>query len=593
MAKKNLVLLAIAVVVAATFAAVMLAAPVLTAALTARIATKSGLKTHLGSAQVDLWPNLRIKVRDLQLADPNNPSQGLVFSAEELSFGVSYATLLGGMVTIEDVSMLHPLLRLREARHITGSADSTVPSRTRNFALSGPLTITDGVLIDENARRHAAGRVERIDLRAERTNDGAYALSLSAHFGGMPIRADARFASANDLFAGRPTNIKVVASAVSQPSDALNIQATLQATGTRIVFADVVGHWRNGNLNADGVVRVDTDVPRIDANLHLGRLDLDSVSLAQGNSPGGAGRNFPPLNETAVDPSFLRLFDGTFDIRADDVLAHGLRLNNLIVQTTLDTGVLRAALDSAELYHGKASGTAVLDATRDLATETAKFTLAGVKVAPLLADLADIKFFDGTLQMSLDLTSSGNSPKAAVANLTGHADISIKDGIVTGHQMPELFRQIAPYLPSAWRDLNDKIAIEALTASFAVAHGTATTQDVHIVSPVADIAGKGTIDLANRTFDLRFDPKLVTGSDAGSHPPNTLDLGAAILVHGPWSEPKVSADVSDLVNNPRKALGKLQSLGQQFLRTPEKSSQVETDDIMKGVSSFLKGLTDR
>jgi hypothetical protein len=64
-------------------------------------------------------------------------------------------------------------------------------------------------------------------------------------------------------------------------------------------------------------------------------------------------------------------------------------------------------------------------------------------------------------------------------------------------------------------------------------------------------------------------------------------------VRGPWSDPQISADLSNLMNNPQEALDKLQGLGQQFLGSSDKSSQPQADDVMKGINGLLKGFTNR
>jgi uncharacterized protein involved in outer membrane biogenesis len=588
-AAKKILLVAVALGVTVALAIVFLAEPILTAALTSRIAAKSGLSTRMTTAHFDFWPNLRIRILGLKLSNPDHSAQEPVFIADELSFGLSYAALLRGAININDFSMTHPVLRVEEARRIAKPANPTASTSNQDVALSGAITITDGVIIDENTRRHATGRIDAITLRAQETHEGALALSLDARVLGKNIHTDGKAASAADLLAGHSTKVDVVAAMEPRVAGPLSLHAALRATGAQLSLDDVSGTWPSGRVTASADIRFDGEAPAIKADIHVDRLDLGTSD----STPANSSNDPAALSETAVDFKSLRLFDAMVDFRADELRAGGLRLNNVGLKTTLDAGTLRMALGSADLYQGKASGSVLVDATQDVFTQNAKFALAGVKAAPLLIDLANIKQFDGTLQTNFDLTSNGDSVNTVVANLAGSADLSIKDGVVTGHEMPDLFRQVSPYLPSAWRDLNNKITVNAISASFAVARGTASTQNIHILSPVADITGKGTIDLVDRTLDLRFDPKVTAGSGSAAKPANMLGLGAAILVRGPWSNPQISADLSNLMNNPQEALDKLQGLGQQFLGSSDKSSQPQADDVMKGINNLLKGFTNR
>jgi hypothetical protein len=127
------------------------------------------------------------------------------------------------------------------------------------------------------------------------------------------------------------------------------------------------------------------------------------------------------------------------------------------------------------------------------------------------------------------------------------------------------------YLPAAWQSLSNRIDITALDGTFAIKDGLATTSDLHVTSPIIDVRGKGSVGLADQSFDLRFEPKVVTQAsrDAAAAKRNAaispLDLGAAILVRGSWADPVVSADLSGLLNDPQGAIDKLSTLGQELL----------------------------
>ncbi len=594
---KKIALISFALVAAVVVAAVFLSERLLTAVLTEQIAARSGLHTQLSSAHFDIWPSLRIKAIGLQLSNPDAPAQGLIFSSDELSVGLPYADLFRGTPKITDIVLKHPVLHVAEAMHapktVDFPADKAAPHSGWNVLVTGPFTVVDGAIVDENLRRHVTARIDAINLRALETPEGTLAVSLDARMGDRNFHTDTKVVSAADLWAGRPTRVDVAASADPYVAATLNVRATLRATRNQLAFDDVAGTLQSGKLNASGNVRFGGEAPVITADLRLDRLDLGSLDITRAPSSASdpAARDIVPLSDTAIDMKPLRLVDAMVDLKAGELRAGGLRVTNVGLRTTLEDGILRVGLKPADFYQGKVSADVLVDASQEMPTQRVKYSFTDVQAAPLLADLNGLRQFDGKLQMSANLESSGASPKTIVGNLSGSADLAVKDGVVTGHKLPDMFRSVSAYLPQAWRDLNDKITINSVTAKFAVANGTAATDDLHVLSPVADINGRGSIDLVARTLDLRFEPKIVATANTQAKPANAVDLGAAILVRGPWSDPQITADLSDLMRDPQKTLGKLQGLGEQFLGGSDKSSQPNSDNVMNGINNLLKGFT--
>jgi len=587
---KKVSLIALALVAAAVVAAVFLSEPLLTAVLTQQIEARSGLRTHLSAAHFDFWPSLRIRAQGLELRSPDASAQTPIFGADELSFALPYADLLSGTPKVTDIALQRPVVHVAEAVHMPKPADKAAASG-RDVVVTGPFTVTDGIIIDENLHRHATGRIDAIKLRAQETREGTLAVSLDARIGDRNVHADAKATTAAELWAGKPTRVDVSATADPHAAVPLTLRATLRTTRNQIAFDDVTGTWQSGKLNASGNVRFGGEAPVVTADLHFDRLDLGAFDSGKAQATDPSSQDLPPWSDATIDFKSLRLVDAIVDLKAGELRGGGLKVTNVGLKTTLDDGILRIGLGAADLYQGKVSANLLLDVSQDMPTQAVKFSFADVQASPLLSDVNGFRQFDGKLQMNANLESSGASLKAIVGNLSGIADLAVKDGVVTGHKLPDLFRSVSLYLPQAWRDLNDKITISSVTAKFAVANGTATSDDLHVLSTVADISGKGKIDLVARTFDLRFEPKIVTTPNNAAKPGNALDLGAAILVRGPWSDPQISADLSGLMNDPQKTLGKLQGLGEQFLGNSDKSSKVDPDNIMKGVSDLLKGFT--
>jgi uncharacterized protein involved in outer membrane biogenesis len=573
----------IALVAVVVIAAVVLTDRILAYVLTTQIAARTGLQTQLGSAHLDIWPSLRVSAYGLELRKPNAQSEAPVFSTDAFAFTLPYNVLIGRTPQISDIGVTHPVVRVEAMTQALHAATPSHSAAGPDVVLSGPFTVTDGVVINEITQRHVTARIEAINVRAQETREGTFVLSLDAKLLGNSVHADALAASSADLRAGRPTRIDIAGSTDTHAPAPLKVRTTLRATATEIAFDDITGTWQSSGLNAAAKVRLGGEAPFLAANLRLDRLDVGTFDVAR-----SAPQDVAQLSDATMDLKSLRLVDATLDFKVDQLRAGGVNMTNIGMKSTLDKGLLRVTLNPADISQGKIAANFTVDASKDIATEAAQVSLTSLKAGPFLSDLAGFKQFDGTLDFRADLTSTGASTKAIVSNLAGNAELTVKNGVVTGHKLPDLFSQVSPFLPAAWRNLSDKIEISSMNAKFNVTHGIASSDNIHVVSPVADVTGGGDVNLVERTFNLRFAPKVKNGSSDARAPSNPVDLGATILVSGPWSDPKVSADLSGLMNNPQKAI---EGITQEFLGSPDKSSRLQTDEILKNFDGLLKGFT--
>ncbi len=570
-----------------------------------KIEAQSGLRAAIRSARLSLWPNIRITATGLTLTDANGADAPLL-SVDEVRFGLSLDKLIAGQVSLTNLALTHPVLQLAEKVPAAAPDSATPADWTKNIKLTGPFTVTNGVFIDDNQRRQVKTRIEKIGLSAAPMPDGKLDLRLDGDIEGFGLRIDGKIVSAADFSAGRSTNFDgdVVMGAWDGTPRAVHMRLRLAAPV--LTFDNLRATWTQGarqeSLTAVGAFRWDGDAPKFTAYVDMETLNLGSTAWAQNLDT--SGNALDTLSDRAIDFHQLRALDAAVEFHAGDVTAKGLHLGRIGVQTRLNDGLCKIVLDAPNFYHGKAHMNFTLDPSQGLAKQAIKANLSGVDTGIFLKDLGVAAKVAGNLDLGLDLSSNGSSPRVIGRNMAGVANLQFKNGIVTGVDLPDLFHAVTPYLPKAWRDLNDKISISALTANFQLSNGAASTDDLHIVSPVLDVTGKGSIDLAQRRFDLRFNPKVVPASantarngDEADQPGSTpnaatsatpkspLDLGDAILVRGPWSDPQISADLSGMMQNPEKTLDNLQNLGHDFFSSPDNS---QSDAIMKGLNGLFE-----
>ncbi|MHB8885153.1 MAG: AsmA family protein [Methylovirgula sp.] len=585
---RKLVLVGAGSLVLVIVAGYFIAQPLLAHFLIKQIDARSGLHAALRSARLSLWPNLEITATGLTLAARHGASAP-VLNVDEADFGISVAALIAGNVRINRLKLTHPVLRIIDhapaKTHVTAHANGVDWFGT--FDVSGPIIITDGVFIDDNQSRTVATRIEKIDLRAAAIpGGGGLAVKLAGRVDDFGLRIDGRITSLAELSAGRPTNFNGHVAMGAADATLRAVHTLLRLDSSALHFDDLRVSWTQGaqqhELTAAGLFRWDGVAPQVTAQVNADALDLGSASLTDITKTGSAG--VQTFSDRDIDFRQLRAIDAAIDIDAKDLTGGGLHFGQTHFKTTLVDGIWLIALTAQNVYRGKADVRLSIDATPPMPKQTIKVNVSGLDSAAFLKDLMGTKNVGGNLSAAFDLSAQGSSPRAIVSALAGSAALQFNDGVISGVDLPELFGAVTPYLPKAWRDLNNRIAIDVLTGSFQLGHGQAGTHDLHIVSSVLDVTGKGTIDLADQRFDLRFDPKVVsnTTSSAGK-PVSPLDLGAAILIRGPWDHPQITADLSGMLKNPEATVNKLQDLGRRFL-----GNKAQSDAIVKGLGDLLQ-----
>ncbi len=319
------------------------------------------------------------------------------------------------------------------------------------------------------------------------------------------------------------------------------------------------------------------DVPFLSLALVFNELNMGAVNL-NGTPVTDLRDTFDQIGDQPLDLAPTRLVDLSLDVTVKALKAGALKAATLQAKAN-ERRAPQARGAKRQFLSRHAAGQYRIDANQRTPAETLDLALTNVDAAPLLMDAASFNHVEGKLDMVLAAKTAGANPHAMAAGLTGASRLHFHDGAITGINAPSYVQTIVTYLPGAWKNVTRRIDLTAVDGNFAIDQGTAATKDLHIVSPIIDVTGKGNIGLTDQTFDLRFDPKIVAPTNAPANPnaqanangqpnrpaPSPLDLGASILVRGSWTNPQISADLSSLLNDPQGAVEKLGTLGQQFM----------------------------
>jgi AsmA protein len=313
----------------------------------------------------------------------------------------------------------------------------------------------------------------------------------------------------------------------------------------------------------------------LEFTLAIDQLNIDRYLPPKKAGAGGSEKaNVSAKAETAeaeakIDLSALKGLDLKGAIKIGRLQAHKLKLSGLDVQIEAADGRLQVAPLRASLYGGSLDGALAVNVASN--QFSLRQNLRGIDISPLLKDLADKDFLEGHGNVSLDVTTRGDTVSALKRGLDGKAALDLRDGAIKGVNVAKLLRSAKNLLGgkqavSGTADTAEKTDFSGMTASFNIDGGVARNNDLSLKSPVVRLAGEGDIDIGHDRLDylakVSVDDSL-TGP--GSELAQLKGISVPLRLRGPYSQiaytlelDKLLVEVakSQLKEKAKEALGK-------------------------------------
>jgi AsmA protein len=392
----------------------------------------------------------------------------------------------------------------------------------------------------------------------------------------------------------------------------------------KLKTTDRVYALNEANLGLDGATatgNITLDVtaarPRVNANLKISELDLNRYTLAAGTNVapkpktvvkgapaapaqpaaraksiedlinGAAGgpqvKGFTQRSGWSGDPiqlGALGLLDADAKISVGQLKYRNIKVGQSALTIALKNKVLRTNFDDVSLYSGKGRGFLSIDANAPAAVVGANFAVDGVAARDLLKDVADFDLLAGTGKLTLAIGAQGESEAQLVQTANGKADFQFSNGAIVGYNIPGTIRGLAKGQFSGLNKIAaEKTDFSELAASFVIANGIATNQDMRINGPLLRVTGAGQIQLPAQAVDYTVKPKLVASLQGQGGTDALAGLDVPLRIHGPWASPQVTPDIGGVLKDPGKAVEAIKEIGKQF---KEGGSAKEIGDAVKG-----------
>ena len=283
--------------------------------------------------------------------------------------------------------------------------------------------------------------------------------------------------------------------------------------------------------------------------LAIDRVDADRY-LPPRSSEVPEDADTPTAGDIELPAQALRNLDLNGRVSVGELRLAGLDFQD--VSTDIAVGDGRASLDSAhaKLYGGEFAGS-----FRVNTVGTPGLTLTGrassLALEPIIVALTGDANVSGTGDFDLDLAGSGATVAENVANANGNVTFSLRDGVIDGFNLGRAMCAVyntARRLPAP-AERPSRTEYQLIGGSATVENGVATSPDLLARASFMDLAGTGSLTLAEQRLDYDLEAKL-TGS-VGIPGCESMDslIGESLplTLRGTVTDPAIRPDFSEII----------------------------------------------
>jgi AsmA protein len=315
-----------------------------------------------------------------------------------------------------------------------------------------------------------------------------------------------------------------------------SVQADLERQSVHAKFA---GGLLQSRIKAEAAIK-NFKVPVIRYDIEIDKLDVDPYlppKVAKEAAPKAA------VAEQPFDLSAFKALNVNGSVRIGAFKAANVKLTKLRVDLKARDGIVNVEPLSASLYQGAVNGKVRVDAHTSSFAVTQK--LSGVEIAPLMKDAADLELAEGKGNVSLAVTTHGNTVSALKKALNGTVSVVLADGAIRGIDLGKLVQGVQNLNKDSKAETlgvnkGEKTQFSEFNASFKIKDGVAHNDDLSVRSTVLRLSGSGDVDIGQDKMD--YNAKVIMAkTDQG----RTGSL--PVRVYGPFDAIKLKVDYAELL----------------------------------------------
>ncbi|MDZ7919420.1 AsmA family protein [Rhodoferax sp.] len=320
-------------------------------------------------------------------------------------------------------------------------------------------------------------------------------------------------------------------------------------------------------------------------DLDVDKLNVDKYLPPKPATAAPAKEAAAAAKEAPIDLSALKGHTVNGAIRIGALQVSNLKLEKINAKLALAGGKLDVAPLSLNLYEGSTSGSLSVNANGNAVA--IKQALVGISINPLMKDLVAKDLLEGKGNVTLDISTRGDTVTAMKKALGGTASLALKDGAIKGINLAQSLRDVKAKLGQAdstqAANASQKTDFSELTGSFKIANGVARNDDLAMKSPFIRLGGAGDVDVgAGQMNYLARATVVASGEGQGGKDASQLKgLTVPVRVSGPFDALSYKIEWGAMLEDATKA--KVEEKKQEIKAKAEEAVKDKAKDLFKGL----------
>ncbi len=559
-----------------------------------------------GPVKLSVFPSLSVDVRDVAFANAAGARNKEMATLGTLQVELKLFPLLGGRVEVDKFVLVDPIIHIEVDKAGKGNWVFGKPAAASSPASGGgggapseialgDVRIENGLLTYDDARSGASYKIEKLNvtldlpsLQAPFKGKGDFVynakkLDLGVDVGKLSDLMEGRSTSVALSLNGEPMrlafkgnaatgpalkvdgdvdlsvpSIKGLAAWAGSPIEArektmgpLAIKGKVSVAGSRYSFSDATIDI--DEIKSKGQMSVDTAGarPSLKGKLDIAALDLNPYLPPESTEkPAASGAS--DWSSDPIDLSGLKAADAEFDLSVGSLKIRKIEIGKSVLAAALKGGRLQLDLKEMALYEGTGTGRVVADGSGAVPGIESQFKIQGVQLAPLLKAAADSDKLSGKGSFDVTTTGRGKSQKEIVSSLAGGGSIDFRDGAIKGFNLAEIVqmaRDLKGAVTGAATGEAKQTDFSEVTATFKIASGIVSNDDLQMKSPLLRVTGKGTVEMPPKTINYRVEPKLAATTKGQGGKDDATGITIPVMIKGPWHNISYQPDMASILKD--------------------------------------------
>jgi AsmA protein len=342
-----------------------------------------------------------------------------------------------------------------------------------------------------------------------------------------------------------------VETADAKALDHMALKANLEGDPQNVSISNGVLELDQSTMGFSVKVK-DFSGPDVAFDLNLDEIDLDRyLPPASEKKPDEEKEktktSTPEQKKIDYTPLRQLVLDGV--IKVGKLKAQGAKIQDIHMKVSGKDGRFQLDPLTLKLYQGDVSSKGALNVEKDVPKTNMEPHAKGIQVGPLLKDVLEKDFLEGTVQSKVIVSMAGDDPESIKSTLHGEGDFLFKDGAIVGIDLEGMVRNVKATfgLAEAAGEDRPRTDFSELHAPFTMTNGVVNTPGTSLTSPLLRVLAAGEANIVEETLDLRVEPKFVGTLKGQGDAAERSGVMVPVLVTGTFSSPKFRPDLKGVI----------------------------------------------